>query len=53
MIGVVIMLLVAGILEGCFRQLISSTILRFVIAASTGAFWLWYFLRGSRFSKRG
>jgi uncharacterized membrane protein SpoIIM required for sporulation len=51
MIGVVIMLLVAGILEGCFRQLIDSTSIRFAIAFGTAIFWLWYYIRGRNFSK--
>jgi uncharacterized membrane protein SpoIIM required for sporulation len=51
MIGVVIMLLLAGILEGCFRQFIDNTIIRLTIALSTGLFWLWYFSRGRRIKK--
>ncbi|MDR1310115.1 MAG: stage II sporulation protein M, partial [Deltaproteobacteria bacterium] len=48
MVGVVMMLLVAGILEGCFRQLIDDTALRFLVALAALAFWLWYFSRGGR-----
>lgn len=43
MIGVVVMLGIAGLLEGFGRQLITSTILRYSIAAATGVFWLWFF----------
>jgi|SRR5581483_8871805 len=48
MVGAVIMLLFAGLLEGFARQLIVSTPLRYAIAAATGAFWLAYFYRRSR-----
>lgn len=43
MIGVVLMLLVAGLLEGFARQLIVSTFVRYAIAATSGACWLTYF----------
>lgn len=39
MAGVVIMLLLAGVLEGVGRQTINSTELRFAIAAGTGILW--------------
>ena len=42
-IGVVIMLLVAGLLEGFGRQLITSDTLRYVVAATSGAVWISYF----------
>ncbi|MDR2366594.1 MAG: stage II sporulation protein M [Deltaproteobacteria bacterium] len=48
MIGVIIMLFVAGILEGCFRQLIDNTVTRLAIALATGAFWLLYFMSGRK-----
>jgi uncharacterized membrane protein SpoIIM required for sporulation len=51
MIGVVIMLLLAGILEGCFRQLIDDTLIRLTIALVTGLFWGWYYLRGYKLKK--
>jgi uncharacterized membrane protein SpoIIM required for sporulation len=48
MAGVVIMLAVAGLLEGFARQLITSTALRYTIAIATGAFWLSFFYLGGR-----
>jgi uncharacterized membrane protein SpoIIM required for sporulation len=43
LIGVVVMLLAAGLLEGFGRQLITGTETRYVVAALTGLFWLSYF----------
>lgn len=43
MIGVVIMLLVAGLLEGFARQLITADLPRYTIAAIMLAFWISYF----------
>jgi uncharacterized membrane protein SpoIIM required for sporulation len=43
MIGVVIMLLIAGLLEGFARQLVNNDIARFVIGYSVLALWLVYF----------
>jgi uncharacterized membrane protein SpoIIM required for sporulation len=51
MIGVIIMLFLASILEGLFRQLIDSTFWRYLIAASTLVFWLWYYLKAGREAK--
>ncbi len=48
MIGVVIMLFLAGLLEGFGRQLITSDILRYAIAAGTGLIWAQYFYRTGR-----
>jgi uncharacterized membrane protein SpoIIM required for sporulation len=50
MIGVVIMLFCAGLLEGIARQLVTSTLLRYAIAATTAAIWLgfFYLYRGGR-----
>lgn len=45
MIGVVLMLLVAGLLEGFARQLIQSTALRYTVGGIMLAFWLTYFYR--------
>ncbi len=42
-IGGILMLFVAGILEGGFRQLVDSTPLRFAIGLGVGALWLTYF----------
>jgi uncharacterized membrane protein SpoIIM required for sporulation len=46
--GAVLMLFVAGILEGGFRQLVQSTPLRFAIGLSVGALWAVYFWRSGR-----
>lgn len=48
MIGVVIMLLVAGLLEGFARQLITADSARFAIAATMFALWAVYFALGGR-----
>lgn len=48
MIGVVIMLLVAGLLEGFARQLITDDAARFAIAAAMFALWVAYFALGGR-----
>jgi uncharacterized membrane protein SpoIIM required for sporulation len=48
MIGVVIMLFVAGLLEGFARQLISSDVIRYTVAAATAVIWGTYFYRGDR-----
>ena len=43
--GVVVMLLVAGLLEGFGRQLITSDTTRYLIALTTGLIWIAYFYR--------
>ena len=43
MIGVILMLLLAGLLEGFGRQLIQSMELRFAVGGSLLLFWLAYF----------
>lgn len=43
MMGVVIMLMLAGLLEGFGRQLITSDIARYAIAAGTAVLWAAYF----------
>jgi uncharacterized membrane protein SpoIIM required for sporulation len=47
-VGGVLMLFVAGVLEGGFRQLVQSTPLRFAIGLSIGALWLIYYSRCGR-----
>jgi uncharacterized membrane protein SpoIIM required for sporulation len=42
--GAVLMLFVAGLIEGGFRQLIANTPARFAIAFATASLWLMYFL---------
>jgi uncharacterized membrane protein SpoIIM required for sporulation len=51
-VGAVMMLFVAAILEGGFRQLVQSTDLRFAIGGLTGAIWLAYLGLASRDSSR-
>jgi uncharacterized membrane protein SpoIIM required for sporulation len=48
MIGVVIMLFIAGLLEGFARQLVTSDILRWTIALATAVAWARYFYAGDR-----
>ncbi len=48
MIGVVIMLFIAGLLEGFGRQLITSDAIRYAIATATAVIWGAYFYRGDR-----
>jgi uncharacterized membrane protein SpoIIM required for sporulation len=43
MVGVMVMLFVAGLLEGFGRQLISSDVLRYVIGIAFGIVWVVYF----------
>ncbi|HEV8580383.1 MAG TPA: stage II sporulation protein M [Thermoanaerobaculia bacterium] len=46
--GAVAMFLVAGLIEGFFRQLVQDVALRWSLAAATLAFWIWYFLAVGR-----
>ena len=48
MIGVIIMLLLAGVLEGFGRQLIVDTGARYAVAAMTAVIWALYFYFGKR-----
>jgi uncharacterized membrane protein SpoIIM required for sporulation len=50
--GAVLMLFVAAILEGGFRQLVASTPLRFIIGFGVGALWLAYFSLSGREKRR-
>jgi len=50
--GAVVMLFVAAILEGGFRQLVQSTPLRFAIGFGVGALWLAYFCFAGRGARR-
>ena len=52
-VGGVLMLFIAGIIEGGFRQLIANTPLRFAFAAATGTIWLCYFTLAGRNEKYG
>lgn len=51
--GAVLMLFIAGILEGGFRQLINVTSGRYAFAAVTGALWLGYFTLVGKGSSHG
>ena len=51
-VGAVLMLFVAAILEGGFRQLVQSTPLRFAIGFGIGALWLLYFCYAGRETRR-
>jgi len=42
-LGAVLMLLVAGLLEGLFRQLVTSVPVRYGVASATAAWWSFYF----------
>ncbi len=42
-VGAVIMLFVAGLIEGIFRQLVTDIHVRYAVAASTAVLWLAYF----------
>jgi uncharacterized membrane protein SpoIIM required for sporulation len=43
MVGVVVMLAFAGLLEGFGREMITSTVIRYAIAVTTAAIWFSYF----------
>ena len=51
-VGGVLMLFVAAILEGGFRQLVQSTPLRFAIGLSVAALWVLYFSLCGRGARR-
>jgi len=42
-IGAVVMFFVAGLIEGVFRQTVTSVPIRFAVAGSTLAWWTYYF----------
>jgi len=47
-VGAVAMFLVAGLIEGFFRQLVQNVAVRWSLAAVTLVFWIWYFLAVGR-----
>ncbi|AOO84475.1 hypothetical protein BHK69_14460 [Bosea vaviloviae] len=51
--GAVLMLFVAGLIEGGFRQLIADTPARLAIGAATGVLWTAYFLSNRRYVSHG
>lgn len=42
-IGCVMMLFIAGLIEGIFRQTVTDIKVRYIVAGSTGLFWILYF----------
>ncbi len=42
-LGAVILFFIAGLIEGIFRQTVTSIEVRYLLATSTALFWLWYF----------
>jgi hypothetical protein len=42
-IGAVCMLFIAGLIEGIFRQVVTSVPIRFTVAGTTAAWWIFYF----------
>jgi hypothetical protein len=42
------MLLVAGLIEGIFRQMVHSLTIRYAVVGVGIAFWAWYFARVGR-----
>ncbi|HLL23876.1 MAG TPA: stage II sporulation protein M [Kofleriaceae bacterium] len=42
-IGAVIMLFIAGLIEGIFRQTVTSVPIRYTVAATTAVWWIFYF----------
>jgi len=52
-VGAVVMFLVAGSIEGFFRQLVQDVGLRWSLAAVTLVFWTWYFLTVGRSDEHG
>lgn len=47
-LGAVIMLFIAGLIEGVFRQTVTSIPWRWTVVGTTAVFWLYYFLRVGR-----
>jgi uncharacterized membrane protein SpoIIM required for sporulation len=50
--GAIVMLFVAGFIEGGFRQLVASTPLRFAIGLTIGTLWIAYFSLAGRRARR-
>jgi uncharacterized membrane protein SpoIIM required for sporulation len=51
-VGAVAMFLVAGMIEGLFRQLVQDVAVRWSLAIATLVFWAWYFLAVGRTHER-
>jgi uncharacterized membrane protein SpoIIM required for sporulation len=53
-VGAVVLLLMAGLLEGFFRQLVQDLAVRWTVAGATLVLWTWYFLFvGREYGRRG
>ena len=52
-LGAVVMFLVAGVIEGIFRQVVQDVAVRWSLATLTLVFWSWYFLAVGRRPSRG
>jgi uncharacterized membrane protein SpoIIM required for sporulation len=42
-LGAVIMFFIAGLIEGIFRQTVTNIEVRYLVAAGTALFWIWYY----------
>ncbi|MEN8148438.1 MAG: stage II sporulation protein M [Planctomycetota bacterium] len=51
-LGAIFMFLVAGLIEGVFRQTVQSEAIRYVLATSTALLWILYFTGVGRFVRR-
>lgn len=51
-VGAVAMLVLAGLLEGIFRQLVHAPVVRFLVADSSLLFWIAYFLYAGRGTRK-
>ena len=47
-LGAILMLLLAGLIEGIFRQTVTSIVIRYAVVAITSVFWIAYFGFGGR-----
>ena len=43
-----VMLFIAGLVEGIFRQTVHAVPVRYTVAATFAAAWIWYFVRAGR-----
>ena len=49
--GSLLLFVIAGLIEGIFRQKVQSIWIRYVLASVTAVFWTWYFCRCGRGTK--
>lgn len=47
-LGTVIMFAIAALIEGFFRQMVNNITVRYLVAAASLLFWLWFFIRSGR-----